>query len=468
MISILNLMIDTLHKLLAEELAPYRGSRFLLAVSGGMDSVVMAHLFKYASMCFGIAHCNFHLRGDESDTDAEFVKMLAEKLEVEYFYKTFDTATFASGKKLSIEEAARIQRYTWFENVRIHSGYDFIVTAHHADDNFETVLLHLIKGTGIHGMQGIPKRNGYILRPLLKMSRSELQMYASAKNIEYRTDSTNALNIYTRNKIRNTVLPILKEINPSLTKTFVQTNQNLTEAAHIVDTFMMRKIKKLQIPKSSYTAFSIAALNALPYKRTLLFQLLSPYDFSPEQVAGISDNLFGSGKIFLSKTHRVIIDRKFLIITGYPATDSPVYVIDAHTKKINAGNCSFKMDIIQKNINTRKYGTETACFDLDKIVFPIIVRKWKQGDFLYPAGMQKANGTPARKKVSDLFTDAKYSLPEKEDTWIFLCGNKIIWVAGLRQDYRFAAGAACRQVLKIRMSAKRNATGQFPQPINSK
>lgn len=444
-------MIEDLQKHIIQELQPYIGKSFLLAVSGGLDSVVMANLFKTAAFKFGIMHCNFQLRGNDSDADSEFVKALSKNLDVAFFCKKFETEQYALENKLSIEEAARNLRYQWFEEIRNAFHYDFIVTAHHANDNLETTLLHLIKGTGIHGMQGIPQRNGNIIRPLLKVSRDSLQSFAEKNNITYCTDSTNALNEYTRNKIRNTVVPILKEINPALENTFVQTNQNFIEAAIIVNAFLSKKIKKLKITKGENTFFSIAALNALVYKRSLLFQLLKPYNFSAEQVIAISENLFGSGKIFLSSTHRIIIDRKFLIITEISTNESPLYFINENTKSISVGNKSFEIDFIKNKPNACKPGNTIACFDMQNITYPITVRKWKRGDYLYPVGMKKANGNPARKKISDLFTDAKYSLLEKENTWIFLCNEKVIWVSGLRQDYRFAAKENSAQILKIKM-----------------
>lgn len=446
-----NLMIEDLQKHIIQELQPYNGKTFLLAVSGGLDSVVMAHLFKTAAFKFGIIHCNFQLRGNYSDADSEFVKSLAENFDVAFFSKIFETEKYAFENKLSIEEAARNLRYQWFEEIRKAFHYDFIVTAHHANDNLETTLLHLIKGSGIHGMQGIPKRNGNIIRPLLKVSREGLQTFAEKNNIKHCTDSTNALNIYTRNKIRNTVIPVLKEINPALESTFVQTNQNFNEAAFIVKEFLSRKIKKLKITKGENIFFSIAALNALAYKRSLLFQLLNSYKFSAEQVIAISENLFGSGKIFLSSTHRIIIDRKFLIINEISTKESPLYIINETTKSISVGNISFEIDYIINKPNACKPGNSIACFDMLHITYPITVRRWKRGDYLYPVGMKKANGNPARKKISDLFTDAKYSLLEKENTWVFLCDEKVIWVSGLRQDYKSVSKENSAHILKIKM-----------------
>ncbi|HET8964106.1 MAG TPA: tRNA lysidine(34) synthetase TilS [Chitinophagales bacterium] len=447
-------MIKELQQYIIQELQPHIGKSFLLAVSGGLDSVVMANLFKTSTFKFGIIHCNFQLRGNDSDADSEFVKALAKKFDVSFFCKKFETEQYAIENKLSIEEAARNLRYQWFEEIRNAFHYDYIITAHHANDNLETTLLHFIKGSGIHGMQGIPQRNGNIIRPLLKVSRDSLQSFAEKNNIAYCTDLTNVLNEYTRNKIRNTVVPILKEINPTLENTFVQTNQNLIEAAIIVKDFLSKKIKNLKVIKGDNIFFSIATLNALAYKRSLLFQLLNPYNFSAEQVIEISNNLFGSGKIFLSSTHRIIIDRKFLIITEVSTNESPLYFIYENTKSISVGNKSFEIDFIKNKPNACKPGNTIACFDMRNITYPITVRKWKRGDYLYPVGMKKANGNPARKKISDLFTDAKYSLLEKENTWILLCDEKVIWVSGLRQDYRFASKENSALILKIKMHSK--------------
>lgn len=445
-------MIDAFLQFIRQQFDLHRQTKILLTVSGGLDSTVMAHLFKAAEFSFGIAHCNFQLRGTESDNDAEFVKQMAKSWEVPFFTIQFNTKTYAAEHKLSIEEAARNLRYNWFETIRQTFGYDYIATAHHLDDSLETTLLNFIKGTGIKGLQGIPLRNGRIIRPLLFATKSELSSFADNNSIIYRTDASNASNMFTRNKIRNTIIPLLKEINPALQSTFAQTNKNIIEAARITEKFTASKLKKLAIEKAGNIYIPIAALRNMPYATTLLYTLLIAKNFSADQVLQIASNLHGSGKIFLSKTNRVIIDRKFLIVSSLKEEIAPIHFILSETKLLHAGNCKFEIEAIR---NVKKIFTpelHTAYFNLAKITFPITVRKWRKGDYIYPAGMYKANGNAARKKISDLFTDAKYDLLQKEEAWVFECNNKIIWIAGLRQDARFiSTGSANAELLKIKM-----------------
>ncbi|MFN3940075.1 MAG: tRNA lysidine(34) synthetase TilS [Chitinophagales bacterium] len=426
-------------------------SNILLAVSGGLDSVVMTHLFHKAQLNFGIAHCNFQLRGAESDADQKFVELLAQALNRKFYSVQFDTVLYQTKNKLSLEEAARDLRYQWLESIRSSEGYHFIATAHHLTDSFETTLLHLTKGAGVKGLSGIPFRNNKVIRPMLFTWRSAIENYAKQNGIHYRTDASNLSDHFTRNKIRNNILPILKEINPSLENTFKNTNQNLREANIIIDQHIAAKINKQVFYRYNAAFLHKDSINKLPYRNTFLYTFLKEYNFKAEQIPEITNSLSGSGKTYYSPTHRLIIDRKFLIITTSSDTEQPIYIVETNQKKLKLENCSFAFSHIHR-ANKRFTSTEeTAYFNLQKITFPLTIRKWQKGDYMYPAGLYKANGNPAKKKISDLFTDAKYNILQKEQSWIVLSGSKIIWVAGLRQDEKTKYKPGNAEILKIKM-----------------
>lgn len=426
-------------------------SRILLAVSGGLDSVVMTHLFYATEINFSIAHCNFQLRGEESDADEKFVENLAKKLDKKFYSIKFDTKNYQAENKLSLEEAARNLRYNWLEKIRSAGGYHYIATAHHLTDSFETTLLNLTKGTGMRGLTGIPMVNNKIIRPMLFTWRKNIESFATEHNIHFRTDASNLSDIHTRNKIRNKILPVLKEINPSLENTFRNTNQNLREANAIIELFITSRIKRKIVHKHNAEYLPIAFINHLPYKNTFLYYLLKPYNFSAEQILEIASCLSGSGKTFHSSTHRVIIDRKHLIVTTDADTSQPAYFVEDSQNKLRLDNCYLEFSQIH-NANKKFTSTkDTVYINLQKIKFPLIVRRWQKGDYMYPAGLLKANGNPAKKKLSDLFTDARYSLLQKEQSWIVLSDSNIIWVAGLRQDEKTKYKPGNSEILKIKM-----------------
>lgn len=428
-----------------------RNDKLLLAVSGGIDSAVLCHLVKNSGYDFGIAHCNFQLRGKESDMDEQFVSELAKQHAVLYFSKQFNTKAYREKNKLSLEEAARNLRYTWLEDIRNNFGFAAVATAHHLNDSIETILFHLAKGTGISGMKGIPVKNKNIIRPLLFAARYEIEMYAKENSIQYRVDSSNALSEFERNKIRNEVIPVLKQLNPSLEKTFEKNIRHFAETENIFKEAIAKKLKKIISIKNNDIYIPVAALKNLPYKITYLFELLSPFGFNEEQVLQIASNMHGSGKIFLSGTHRVIIDRKYFIITGNKTRESSCIIIHKENKNVHAPQFKLKFEYsVLKKIKLNKTGT-VAYFNADSVQFPLTLRTWRAGDYFYPAGLYKKNNMPAKKKVSDLLSDLKYDIRQKENTWILVSGEKIIWVAGIRQDERFKITPATKHLLKIKM-----------------
>ncbi|MBC8047398.1 MAG: tRNA lysidine(34) synthetase TilS, partial [Fimbriimonadaceae bacterium] len=322
-----NSFIDKFNTHISENRLFRNTETILLAVSGGIDSVVMAELFYQCKLNFGIAHCNFQLRDEDSNADEKFAKEIAEKYDVAFYDKRFDTIKFQKENKLSLEEAARILRYEWLEGIRSAFNYNFIATAHHINDSIETIILNLTKGTGIRGLKGIPVKNGFVVRPLLFAAREEIEIFAKENNLQYRTDKTNLNNDFQRNKIRNLVIPVLKEINPALEKTFHKNIKHFIDAELLYKEQIEKKVKKLLDRRKDAIYIPINTLKTLPASATYLFEIVKQFNFSDDQSEEVHENLFGSGKQFFSSTHRLIVDRKFLIITSVNTEDSKHIII---------------------------------------------------------------------------------------------------------------------------------------------
>lgn len=450
-------LIEKLPAFISEKKLFRDDAQILLAVSGGMDSVVMAELFHRCTFKFGIAHCNFQLRGKESDADETFVEELAAKYDVPFFTKRFDTKTYRTENKMSTEEAARELRYVWFEEIRSSFRFAYIATAHHLNDSLETILFNLVKGTGIRGLQGIQAKNNKIIRPLLFATREELQKYCEENILEYRTDATNFSDEFHRNKIRNRVIPVLKEINPSLENTFAKTAQHLAHTNIIFAEAITKKINKLVQHRNNAVYIPIRALKKQSAASTILFEILRQYHFTDSQSFEIYENLFGSGKQFYSSTHKVIIDRVFLIITGLQTETSPHILIEKEHKTVKTKNFTLHFEYANYKPGMQ-FNTSGAIayFDSEKISFPLVLRIWEKGDYMYPLGLYKKSSTektnkPAKKKISDLLTDAKVDLHEKENTFVLLEGEKICWLLNHRQDERYRVTKNTKRLLKIKM-----------------
>ncbi|MFH1319962.1 MAG: tRNA lysidine(34) synthetase TilS [Bacteroidota bacterium] len=406
--------------------------RILLAVSGGVDSVVMCELFHRAEYDFGIAHCNFQLRGKESEEDEKFVNKLSEKYGKPFFVKRFDTKNSAKKNGISIQMAARELRYEWFEKVRKSEDYDYIAVAQHKDDETETLMINLIRGTGIAGFHGIYPKNNFIIRPLLFATRDEIEKFARKVKLPFREDSSNRELKYIRNKIRHQVIPILKEINPNLEETITQNIDKIREVEQIYKERIKEKRKEIVVEQDNKTLIPIKKLKSLESAKSYLYEFLRDYGYTSSVVDDIIASLDGiPGKQFFSATHRLVKDRNELIISkNKNAEDVDIeikqgqtiinYPITLHIKEIaNDDNFEISKD---KNI---------ACLDQGKLQFPLKLRRWKKGDVLYPLGMDK------RKKLSDFFIDNKIPITEKENIFVLESGGKIVWIAGHRIDDRF-------------------------------
>ena len=436
-------MLQKLDRHIAENLPFLKGNKLLIACSGGVDSVVLTHLLHKLEFSIALAHCNFSLRGKESDEDEEFVLNLAKKLEIPVFTETFDTKSYAKAHKLSTQQAARELRYQWFEEIRKDFKYDFLLTAHHADDDIETFLINLSRGTGLRGLTGIPMVNNTVVRPLLCFGRDEIVKFAKSNNLYWREDSSNAKSDYLRNAIRLKVIPHYKEASKGLLQSFQKTRKNLENSQHLVNDYMAL-ISNLVISEvSEGYQINIQKLQELPNTDALVYELLSPFGFT--DFSALSDLLTAqSGKQIFSKSHRLLKDRNTLILTKYSEESTSIEALE----EIFISEKDKKIDqpIKLEFKSTKKIGNianSTVYVDKDKIHYPLKLRKWCKGDIFQPFGMR------GKKKLSKFFKDEKLSLVAKEKIWVLCSDNEIVWVVNFRLDDRFKVDANTKQILKI-------------------
>ncbi len=418
-----------------------KGKKLLLAVSGGIDSMVLLELCHRAQLDIRVAHCNFQLRGDESDGDEDFVKSQCEKLGILVFVNHFDTGKFAEEQKLSIQLVARKLRYDWFKTLLINNDYDYILTAHHLDDSLETFLINFTRATGLDGLTGIPKQNGDIVRPLLAFSRHEIETYAKENNLQWREDSSNASDKYLRNKLRHDVIPILKELNPSLLDSFENTISNLQQAQTMVDDASRIVYRKVVTDINFQKRINLSELMQLPNYPAYLYQWLEPFGFS--DWASISDLVTAqSGKQIHSQKHTLLKDRNELIIFEKQKTEENESVFIGEGQK----DVKFPLKLTFCNVDDISVQTTNTIFvDENKLSFPLEIRKWQEGDLFYPSGMD------GKKKLSKFFKDEKFSLVDKSNTWLLCSGNDIVWVIGKRQDERFKATTQTTTIVQIEL-----------------
>ncbi len=413
------------------------GKKLLIACSGGLDSVVLTHLMNSSGFEIGLAHCNFSLRGKESDGDEMFVIGLANKYEIPVFAETFDTKKFAAEHKVSTQMAARTLRYNWFEEILKDFKYDFLLTAHHLDDDLETFFINLSRATGLNGLTGIPKKNENIIRPMLNFSREEILKYAEENNLKWREDSSNKKADYLRNKLRLEVLPKFKETNVSLLKNFQKTQQNLKSSQNLVEDYMAL-IYKLVITETidSYK-INIPKLKELPHPNAILYELLNDFGFTEwDDISNLLEAQ--TGKQVFSKTHKLLKNRDELLLTEI--------ISEKFEDEILVSEKGIDSPIILK-IEPTKYIGETEknliYIDLEKLKFPLKLRKWEEGDSFQPFGMK------GKKKLSKFFKDEKIPLNQKDKIWILLSDEKIIWILGHRMDDRFKVTENTKNITKI-------------------
>lgn len=438
---------------LTQLLPDYPGNyRFLLAISGGKDSIVLGDLFYCSGIPFGIAHMNFQLRGEESDGDERFVKAFAQRCEVECFTQAIDTKSYAAANQLSTQMAARTLRYTWLEQVRAEQGFDYIITAHHLNDSVETILYNLTKGSGIRGMLGIPAVNGRVLRPLLFATRQDIDAYYAQEELVHREDASNAESGYARNWIRHQVVPNLQKLNPSFEHTV---ERNLVYWQQIYGWFEQEAQQlRGQVWQSDSLrhTFDLSSIQNHPALHTLLFHWLQGFGFAAEQIQGMYQAVLEQkqGKLFLNKTHRVLLHQGKLIIEAQDLLpEAPQqWPIGESSLSLHGQKITFSI-YTQRPISLPSQ-RDIAWVDGAELQFPLTLRHWQPGDLFYPLGMA---GKP--KKIQDYFTDEKIDRFLKERIWLLVNGDgRIIWVLGFRVDDRFKIQTkttqfACFQLLPL-------------------
>jgi tRNA(Ile)-lysidine synthase len=421
--------------------------KILLAVSGGKDSVLMVHLFKQAGFDFGIAHCNFQLRADESQRDEAFVKLLAASLDVPFHVTHFNTKAYAKAHRSSTQMAARDLRYQWFEQIRGQEGYEAIALAHHQNDAIETMLINLTRGTGISGLHGIAPKREHLIRPLLFLSREDIEALIQREQIDYVEDSSNGTDHYARNKIRLKVIPHLKSINPSLERTFAQNIQRFQEAETIIQQTVSDLRKRILQESPAGLRLKIEDLGTLNPQKLLCYELLKSFNFTESLVGELLNALDKqSGTSFYSTTHRITLDRQQLIITPIEATATSNCIIHPSDGHLDLSYHS--LNIQYKEGNTF-FKDGKAYVDYDLLIFPLVVRTRQAGDVFVPLGMK------THKKLSNFLVDEKVPLPEKDKIPLILNGNgDIIWVGGMRQDNRYKVSATTKKVAIFELNLK--------------
>ncbi|NJY62924.1 tRNA lysidine(34) synthetase TilS [Salinimicrobium sp. CDJ15-81-2] len=424
---------------LQEQFPEVAEAKILIAISGGVDSVVLAHLCKKAGLDISLAHCNFQLRGEESEGDENFVIELADVMDLQIFIEEFETEAYANEKKLSTQMAARELRYHWFDELCETLQFDYIFTAHHANDNLETVLINFIRGTGLDGLTGIPDKNDCIRRPLLPFTRKQIEDFAHENHLKWREDSSNQSLKYFRNKVRIEVIPRLLELNPQLLESFGKTRSYLQQSSDLIEDYMSTIFPKIAKEEEFGYSFRIKLIKTLPNTKAVMYALFKSFGFTEwEDVHGLLDAQ--PGKMVYSKTHRLIKDREDLLLTTISGEDRR-YEISEGEEVVMLPLGTFQFEEVEAISESQ---TDKAIFvDANRLNFPLVVRKWERGDYFYPFGMQ------GKKKLSKFFKDEKLSLPQKENCWLLCSGEEIMWVMGRRLDSRFAVDNDTNKILRI-------------------
>lgn len=426
------------------ELDIYPGkNKLLIAVSGGLDSVVLTDLCLRAGFPVELAHCNFQLRAAESNRDEAFVQELATKANCRFWSKKFDTQDYAAQNKVSIQVAARTLRYTWFYEL-LQGSSAFLLTAHHAGDNLETVLMNFFKGTGIAGMRGILPKQGRLLRPLLSFSRETLLNYARWRQLEWVEDSSNRSDAYTRNYFRHQLLPVLQQVYPAAEANALTSIRHLRDAELLYQQSIARLKKKLLHLKGEEWHIPVLLLSRQEAKQTILYELLKEFGFSAAQSATAMSLLTSeTGKWIQSPTHRLIRNRKWLVLAPNRTDASGIRVIDAGETELQHAGFRMRIAAVQKIPDQPDPDRWQALLNADALQFPLLLRQWKPGDYFYPLGMKK------KKKLARFFIDQKLSKTAKEAVWVLESEKRIVWVIGYRIDDRFKLEPATQNLLQI-------------------
>ncbi len=417
--------------------------RVLVAVSGGMDSVVLTDILVKLGYDCVLAHCNFHLRDADSDRDALFVEQLAENYGLSFRRIDFDTEKIAKQRKISIEMAARDLRYAWFEEIRQNEDCATIAVAHHANDSAETVLLNLTRGTGINGLCGILPKNGKIIRPLLCSKRDEIAKYATENELQFCTDKTNDDTKFRRNFVRHEIVPRLENLNPNFVETVAENARYLTDVKTIYETYLAEIRQKICTQTDAIFTIDTQELQHLPTPQTILFELLRNFGFNKEIVQSIFLSINGlNGKSFLSGNYEAVIERGKIVVKLRAENDKKISFSIDETESELTQPIHLKIEKLEAIPEFEK-NPNIAYFDAEKLQFPLTLRHWQEGDTFVPFGM---NG---HKKVSDFFVDEKFSRHKKNETWFLISGNEILWIVGHRADNRFRVTKSTKNIIRL-------------------
>ncbi|MDF4203344.1 tRNA lysidine(34) synthetase TilS [Maribacter sp. SA7] len=435
-------MLKTFKKHIEDSFPELLESHFIIACSGGLDSSVLVELCHKTNLNFSIAHCNFRLRGKDSDGDESFVREYAIKIEKPFFVTHFDTLGYVNQHKVSVQMAARELRYAWFDQLLAEHNSSYLLTAHHANDNLETFLINLSRGTGIEGLTGIPSKINNIRRPLLSFTRQELESFANDQQMQWREDASNADAKYLRNKIRLEIIPKLNELHPTFSDNFKNTLDYLKQTDGIASAYLQKLKQELFIENNGRVEIEIAKLKELQPLATYLFGLFSAYGFKEmENLEALLDGL--SGKQLVSSTHVLVKNREVLILSSKNETklDTQEYFVTEEEVPLNLP-VNLKFTVVSERYNN----LDTVIYiQKNTLKYPLTVRKWKMGDYFYPLGLNR------KKKLSKFFKDEKVDVLSKEKTWLLCSGEQIVWVIGMRADHRFRVDDTTQEILKIEL-----------------
>jgi tRNA(Ile)-lysidine synthase len=419
-----------------------KAKKYLLAVSGGIDSMVMADLFLQQQLEFSVAHCNFQLREEDSNLDEQLVIDWCIKNNIDYFIKRVDTKEYCAQHKCSIQVGAREIRYAFFDEICADKNIDFIVTAHHQDDTIETTLFQFFRGTGIQGLTGIPARNQKIIRPLLSYSKQQIVDYAAKFQVAFREDKSNLKQDYSRNKMRLHIIPQLEELYPAFKNNIANNIHRMNEVNEIYLQQIKNYKKKLIEQRGKDFYIPILKLKTITPLATILFELIKEFHFSYDQTLQVLQLLERqTGSLVASPSHQIIKNRNFLIVTEKNTQLSELILMDEGNTKIETQDFVMKLKSIRADKFEINKGLKYCAIDAKLIEFPLLLRKWRTGDYLYPFGMTK------KKKLSKVLIDAKIPLHEKETIWVVESNKKIVWVVGVKSDNRFRVSEKTQNVL---------------------
>lgn len=416
-----------------------KGKKILIACSGGVDSMALSKLLLLLGFDIALAHCNFKIRGEESDEDEVFVTKTAKDWGIPCYTKQFDTTSYAELEKLSIQMAARELRYQWFEELLQEKGYDYLATGHHADDDLETFFINLSRGTGLRGLTGIPRENTKLIRPLLAFSRNEILAFAKENELYWREDSSNQDTKYLRNQLRHTLIPSFKELGENALKGFYSSQKYLKQGQELIDDYIQLIYNLVVSEDDEGIVINIKKIKDLPNTGALLYELLRPFGFTDFDAI---ENLLDAqtGKQIVSKSYRIIKNRELLLISRI--SDN----IKGIEFQIESGELELKEPVSLQFSEAERFQITNALtifVDTDKLIFPLIIRKMKEGDVFHPFGMK------GKKKLSKFFKDEKLSLVAKENSWLLCSGDQIVWVIGYRMDDRFKVTKETKKIVRI-------------------